>query len=97
MAKPGYVYIMANVRRGTTYVGVTSDLAGRAWQHRTGALPGFSQRYGTKRLVYFEVFDEIAVAIVREKQLKKWRRTWKIELIEATNPQWNDLFLKVSL
>jgi|TARA_B100000315_G_scaffold127154_1_gene116954 putative endonuclease len=74
MGGVGYVYIMASMTRGTLYVGVTSDLAKRAWQHRTGALRGFSKKHGTKRLVCFEVRDEVAAAIAREKEIKKWRR-----------------------
>ncbi len=92
MAKPGYVYILASRRNGTLYVGVTADLVRRAHEHRTAAVPGFSARHGVKRLVHYEPFDEIEAAIAREKALKKWRRAWKLELIERVNPQWRDLF-----
>lgn len=86
------VYIMANAPNGTLYVGVTSDLVRRVAEHRTGSLPGFTSQYGVKRLVYFESHDDINAAIAREKQLKKWRRDWKIDLIEQKNPHWDDLY-----
>ena len=88
----GYVYILASRRYGTLYVGVTSDLVGRVHQHRTDAVPGFTRRYGVHRLVWFEAFGDITSAITREKQIKRWRRDWKIELIEGVNPDWNDLY-----
>jgi putative endonuclease len=90
-----FVYILASQMRGTLYIGVTSDLAHRATQHRDGVWPGFTERYGVKRLVYFETFDDVAVAIAREKQLKHWLRAWKIALIEKTNPAWTDLWPEV--
>ena len=93
--KSYFVYILASQTRGTLYIGVTSDLAHRATQHRDGAMPGFSKTYGVKRLVHFETFDDIDVAIRREKQLKKWLRAWKIALIEKTNPEWRDLWPEV--
>ena len=77
--------------RGTLYIGVTSDLMARLWQHREGALPGFTNRHGIKRLVWFEMHGDMIAAITREKQLKNWRRQWKINLIEQTNPHWEDL------
>ena len=86
------VYIMANAPNGTLYVGVTSDLVRRVAEHRTGSLRGFTSQYGVKRLVYFESHDDINPAIAREKQLKKWRRDWKIDLIEQKNPHWDDLY-----
>jgi putative endonuclease len=86
------VYIMANAPNGTLYVGVTSDLVRRVAEHRTGSLRGFTSQYGIKRLVYFESHDDINAAIAREKQLKKWRRDWKIDLIEQKNPHWDDLY-----
>ena len=95
MEKQGYVYIVANMKRGIMYVGVTSDLVRRAWQHRTGELRGFSSKHQTKRLVHYEAFGDIRDAIEREKKLKKWRRQWKIELIEAKNPNWDDLYFKI--
>jgi len=88
----GWVYIMTNRPDGTLYVGVTSDLAHRAWQHRTGAVPGFTKRYGLKRLVWAEPHDDIRSAIQREKVLKSWPRAWKVRLIHAANPEWNDLY-----
>ncbi|ADR36902.1 GIY-YIG nuclease family protein [Oceanithermus profundus] len=86
------VYIVANRKNGALYVGVTSDLKRRAWEHRQGLVEGFSKRYGLKRLVYFELHPTMASAIQREKQLKAWKRAWKIDLIQKENPNWNDLF-----
>jgi putative endonuclease len=86
------VYIMANKRNGTLYVGVTSDLVTRAAQHRTSALPGFTAQYGCKLLVYFEMHDDMTTAILREKQLKAGSRAKKLALIEGENPIWRDLF-----
>lgn len=87
-----FVYLLASGRNGTLYVGVTSDLVGRVRQHKEGATPGFSSRYGVCRLVYAERHARILDAIVREKQIKKWRRAWKLELIERDNPRWEDLY-----
>jgi putative endonuclease len=92
MEKGGFVYIMASARNGTLYIGVTSDLPKRVWQHREGVADGFTKRYGCKMLVWFERHEDIASAIVREKQMKEWRRGWKLETIEISNPDWNDLF-----
>ncbi len=86
------VYILASERNGTLYTGVTGDLPRRAWMHKTDAADGFSKRYGVHRLVYAEFHECMSDAIVREKQIKKWRRAWKLELIEKTNPQWQDLY-----
>ena len=86
-----YVYILASRRNGTLYIGVTNDLARREYEHREGTTEGFTRRYGVKLLVYAEAFSDIRDAIAREKALKKWRRAWKLELIEASNPQWQDL------
>jgi putative endonuclease len=91
MEKGGCVYIMASKPRGTLYIGVTSDLIKRAWEHHQGFIDGFTKRYGCRILVWYEPFGEIELAIRREKQMKEWRRSWKIELIEATNRDWNDL------
>jgi len=96
MAKPGYVYILASRRNGTLYIGVTSDPIKRIYEHKEGLVDGFSKKYGTKRLVHLEAFDEIATAIEREKQLKKWRRQWKLDLIEKDNPDWRDLYADIS-
>lgn len=89
--KRGYTYILTNFYNGTLYIGVTSDIARRIWEHKTGAHDGFSQRYKLKRLVYLEEFDRIEDAIIREKQLKRWKRQWKINLINRQNPRWLDL------
>jgi putative endonuclease len=92
MSKPGYVYIMANRRNGTIYIGVTSDLPGRAYQHRNGLIDGFARKYGCKLLVWYEVHDDIQDARLREPQMKKWNRRWKLRVIEEMNPDWDDLF-----
>ena len=91
-AKRGFVYIMANERNGTLYLGVTSDLAKRAWQHREGLGDGFTKRYGCKQLVWYESHETIEGARLREAQMKKWNRQWKLTSIELANPGWNDLF-----
>jgi putative endonuclease len=88
----GYVYILTNRPNGVLYVGVTSDLVRRVYEHRTGAVAGFTKRYGLKRLVYFEQFDDIETAIQREHNIKHWPRAWKVRKIMADNPDWNDLF-----
>jgi len=85
------VYIMASKRNGTLYVGVTSDLPRRDWEHRMGAVDGFTKRYGVKMLVWYELHATMEAAIVREKQIKEWKRAWKLRLIEAANPTWRDL------
>ncbi|MGB3469200.1 MAG: GIY-YIG nuclease family protein [Erythrobacter sp.] len=85
------VYILASKRNGTLYVGVTSDLQSRIAQHRNGTLGGFTAQYDVKRLVWVEHHETMEAAILREKRIKKWRRAWKLELIEAENPQWHDL------
>ena len=90
--KEFWVYIMTNEPRGVLYVGVTSDLAGRAWQHREGVIKGFTRRYGLRRLVYFERQNDASTAMQRECAMKRWRRDWKLELIEQHNPTWRDLF-----
>jgi putative endonuclease len=91
MERQPAVYILASVRNGTLYIGVTSNLTGRIVQHRDGLTGGFTKQYGVKRLVWFQMADTMEAAITREKQLKVWRRAWKIELIEAGNPTWRDL------
>ena len=91
------VYILASKPHGTLYVGVTSDVGRRVWEHKTGAVAGFTNRYGVHRLVYAEEHATMEDAILREKQLKKWRRAWKIELIERDNPAWRDLYDPQSL
>ncbi len=92
MEKPGFLYIMANKRNGTIYLGVTSDLPKRAWQHRTGAVDGFTKEYECKLLVWFQAFENLDAARHRELQMKKWKRAWKLREIEGLNPEWEDLF-----
>ena len=92
MDKGGFVYILASERNGTLYVGVTSDLIRRVWEHRDGTVPGFTSKYDVKMLVWYERHDDIEAAIGREKAVKKWRRAWKLSLIEETNPDWRDLY-----
>ena len=92
MPKSFFVYMMTNRPDGALYVGVTSNLIQRAWQHRTGAADGFTKRYNLHRLVWYEPHDCAESAIRREKRLKKWPRHWKTELIGATNPDWRDLW-----
>jgi putative endonuclease len=92
MTKSGCVYMMTNRRKGTLYIGVTSDLAARVYGHREELIAGFTKRYGCKRLVWFEWNDDLQAARQRELQMKEWRRAWKIELIEAANPNWDDLY-----
>jgi len=91
MERQPAVYILASDRNGTLYVGVTSNLIGRVHQHRVKETDGFAKRYGVARLVWFEMHEVMETAILREKQLKNWRRAWKIELIERDNPHWRDL------
>jgi putative endonuclease len=95
MARAGWVYIMTNRPNGVLYVGVTSDIARRAWEHREGLLEGFTRRYGVTRLVYVERHEEIVAAISREKTIKGWRRAWKTRLIVAMNPEWQDLYEQI--
>ena len=90
--RPGYVYLMASQRNGTLYLGVTSDLIQRAYQHRNKLIDGFSREHGCWLLVWFEASDDIQAARQRELQMKKWKRAWKLELIETMNPQWKDLY-----
>lgn len=90
-----YVYILASKPHGTLYIGVTRDLVKRASEHRNDLHAGFPSRYSVHRLVYYEVFNDIKEAIFREKQLKKWNRKWKKELIERENPRWDDLYDQV--
>jgi putative endonuclease len=92
MEKPGWVYIMASGRNGTLYIGATSDLVKRAWQHRTGAAAGFTKDYDCTLLVWFADRGSIEVARQRERAMKKWNRAWKLREIEAANPDWTDLF-----
>ena len=92
MSKQPVVYILASGRNGTLYIGVTSNLVKRAWEHKNHLAEGFTKRYGIDRLVWYEVHETMESAIQREKRLKEWKRGWKLELIESTNPEWHDLF-----
>ncbi len=92
MEKQPCVYMLASRRNGTLYVGVTSALARRIWQHKAHAVPGFTSRYDVTRLVWYELHDCMESAIEREKRIKKWNRAWKLRLIEETNPNWEDLY-----
>jgi putative endonuclease len=83
---------MASRRNGTLYIGVTSDLVQRVWQHRSGIVPGFSRKYGCKLLVWYEAYDDLQEARLRELQMKKWKRLWKLSTIERMNPDWRDLY-----
>ena len=87
-----YVYILASRKHGTLYIGVTNDLVRRVYQHKNDVVRGFTSRYGVHLLVWFEIYDDVVSAITREKELKKWRREWKVNLIERSNPEWVDLY-----
>jgi putative endonuclease len=87
-----YVYILASRRNGTLYIGMTDNLVGRIWQHQQGVVPGFTKQYGVKMLVWYEQHETRESALQRERQMKKWNRKWKLELIETMNPAWRDLY-----
>jgi len=87
-----YIYILASKKNGTLYVGVTNDLIKRIWEHKQKHVEGFTKEYDVNQLVYYEQTSDIKSAISREKRIKKWNRSWKIELIESTNPRWHDLY-----
>ena len=91
-----WVYILASRIGGTLYIGVTNDLVRRVYEHKMGLADGFTKKYGIHRLVYFEQYSEVEAAILREKRLKKWNRAWKIQLIEALNPNWDDLYPQIA-
>jgi putative endonuclease len=91
-----YVYLLASKKHGTLYLGVTNDIVRRGYEHRTKAAQGFTKRYSVDKLVWFEIYDDAISAIAREKELKKWRRDWKIRLIEKENPEWVDLYPGIS-
>ena len=91
-----FVYLLASRRHGTLYIGVTSDLPRRVWEHKAKVVSGFTTTYGVDRLVWYEPHRDVTAAITREKQIKKWRRSWKIALIEADNPDWCDLYQNLS-
>lgn len=92
MMKDYYVYILASKKNGTLYIGVTNNLLIRVYEHKNNLVPGFTSKYNVHRLVYYEHTNDVYAAITREKQLKKWRRKWKIQLIEDENPEWRDLY-----
>jgi putative endonuclease len=92
-----YVYIIASQRNGTLYIGHTDSIGRRSWEHRDGAREGFTAKYGVKQLVYYEAFESRTGAFARERAMKKWRRLWKVELIERFNPSWRDLFDELPL
>jgi putative endonuclease len=92
MERQPAVYILASQKNGTLYIGVTSDLAKRVWDHKNDSVDGFTKKYGVHRLVYYELHDDMLSAITREKQLKKWNRAWKVELIANKNAEWKDLW-----
>jgi len=91
-----YVYIMASGRNGTIYIGSTTSLLKRVWEHRNDVVEGFTKKYEIFKLVYFEQFDDVENAIKREKRLKKWNRAWKIRLVEELNPNWDDLYPSIA-
>ena len=95
MEKQFYAYMLASKRNGTLYLGVTSDIVKRVWQHKNSLAEGFTKKYGIKRLVYYEIHKDAENALKREKQLKKWRRAWKLELIEEKNSEWRDLYADI--
>ena len=95
MEKHPALYILASQPKGTLYIGVTSDLIQRVWQHKSDLVEGFTRQYGCYMLVYFEQYEDMANAILREKQMKKWNRAWKIALIEKANPTWRDLWPEI--
>ena len=97
MEEQAYVYIMANGRNGTIYLGSTNDLIRRAWEHRNGLIEGFTRKYDCKLLVWYESFGDLALARRREFQMKDWKRTWKVREIEGLNPAWEDLYDRIAL
>lgn len=92
MRQFAYTYMLASKPYGTLYIGVTSDLVRRVWEHREGLVDGYSKKYQAKYLVWFEVHNDMIAAITREKQLKKWNRDWKVNLVQRLNPEWRDLW-----
>ena len=93
--KTYYVYILASQRNGTIYTGVTNDLRRRVWEHKHDLVKAFTKEYGVHNLVYYEMTEDIEVAIAREKQIKAWKRKWKLSLIERMNPDWKDLYYDI--
>ena len=90
-----YVYMLASQRNGTLYIGLTSDLIKRVWEHKNKFIQGFTSKYDVNQLVYYELFDDIQLAAAREKRLKEWKRQWKIDLIQKMNPEWHDLYHEI--
>lgn len=95
MNKEPAVYILASKRNGTLYIGVTSDLIKRVWEHKNNMVEGFTKRYGVHQLVWYEIHDNMESAMEREKRLKNWKRAWKLKLIEGVNPDWEDLYHRI--
>jgi len=91
-----YVYILASRKDGALYIGISSDLIGRTWQHKGTFVEGHTKKYNIKRLVYYEQYEDVEQAILREKRLKAWKREWKIQLIEKANPEWKDLYEEIT-
>ena len=96
MEKQPAVYILASKRNGTLYIGVTSDLTKRVWEHKNDMVEGFTMRYNVHRLVWYEIHESMESAITREKRIKEWKRAWKLELIEGANPEWEDLYITIT-
>jgi len=94
--KMGYIYIMANKPNGVLYIGVTSNLENRIYQHKNNSIPGFTSKYRLHHVVHYEIFEDVRDAIAREKQLKNWKRQWKVSLIEEENPKWKDLYNEIT-
>ena len=92
---PYYVYMLASKKDGVLYIGVTNDLVRRVYEHRTSTVKSFTSRYNVSLLVWFEIYDDPLTAITREKELKKWRRPWKVKLVETNNPEWHDLYASI--
>ena len=95
MIKNYYVYMLASKKNGTLYIGVTSNLSKRVYEHKRKLIDGFTKKYNVDKLVYYEITEDVESAILREKRLKKWKRQWKVELIEQKNPEWNDLYYDI--
>jgi putative endonuclease len=95
MTKNYYVYMLASKKNGTLYIGVTSNLSKRVYEHKRKLIDGFTKKYNVDKLVYYEITEDVEGAILREKRLKKWKRQWKVELIEQKNPEWNDLYYDI--
>lgn len=96
MSGPGFVYMMASRRNGTIYIGSTANLARRVWEHRNSVVPGFTRNYGCHSLVWFEAYDSLEEARLRERRMKEWKRAWKIREIEGFNPDWDDLYESIA-